>query len=366
MMQKPSTDAWTPYVAWMKQAPEMAFNLMGSNLLHCQVNDLPGARERMELDAFHEDGYPPFLEAIAGRYGLSADQVATATGASGANFLVCAALLRPGDGVVVERPVYDPLLGIPRFLGCRISRFDRLFDDGFRVDPERLSSVVNPGTRLIIMTNLHNPTGALTSVDRLTAVGEIADRVGARVLVDEVYLDSVPGDVPPPAASLSPTFLSTASLTKAYGLSGLRAGWILADPALILKIRRVRDIVDGVGVFLSELLGLLAMENLPALRDRARKILDPNFELVRGFVESRPELEWVRPQGGSVAFPRMRGVPDASGFVDRLRELYGTGVVPGRFFEAPAHFRVAMGGRRDVLEGGLQRLGEALDKETRR
>ncbi len=355
--------AWTPYVAWMKHAPAIPYNLMGSNLLHCTVEDLPGVRERLELDAFHEEGYPPLLDAIGQRYGFPVDRVALATGASGANFLAGGTLLESGDEVLVERPAYDPLLGIPRFLGAKIRRFDRVFADGFQVDPERVSGTLTSKTRLIILTNLHNPTGALTSEDRLLAVGEIAERVGAKVLVDEVYLDSVPGEPPSPAASLSPTFVSTCSLTKAYGLSGLRAGWILASPEIVEGCRRVRDLVDGVGVFPSELMALVAFENLPALRARARSILDPNFELLTKFIEGRVELDWVQPKGGSVGFPKVRALDDTSSFVEVLRTSYETGVVPGRFFEAPSHFRVALGGKREILREGLQRLGEALDKE---
>ena len=358
--------AWSPYVAWMKHAPPMAYDLMGSNLLHCGVEHLPGARERLELDAFHEEGYEPLLEAISDRYGLAIDRVSLATGASGANFLVGGALLRPGDEVLVERPVYDPLLGIPRFMGARIRRFDRVFEDGFQVDPDRVAAAMTSNTRLIIMTNLHNPTGAMTFTDRLVAVGKLADEVGAKVLVDEVYLDSVPGEIPPPAASLSPTFISTCSLTKAYGLSGLRAGWILAAPEVAERCRRVRDLVDGVGVFPSELMALIAFENLSALRSRARSILDPNFEVLNNFIDGRSRLEWVQPKGGSVGFPRIRGVEDTGGFVTLLREKYGTGVVPGHFFEAPSHFRVALGGKAEVLAEGLERLGEALDKELAR
>jgi aspartate/methionine/tyrosine aminotransferase len=347
----------------MKHAPQISYNLMGSNLLHCSVDDLPGARERLELDGFHEEGYEPLLEAIALRYGLPVDRVSLATGASGANFLVGGALLRPGDEVLVERPVYDPLLGIPRFLDARIRRFDRTFEDGFQVDPVRVAEAITPETRLIIITNLHNPTGALTSSDRLVAVGEMAEKVGAKVLVDEVYLDSVPGEVPPPAASLSPAFISTSSLTKAYGLSGLRAGWILGSSEVAERCRRVRDLVDGVGVFPSELMATIAFENLSSLRARARSILDPNFELLNDFVESRPQLEWVQPKGGSVGFPRIGGVEDVSTFVEVLRERYETGVVPGHFFEAPSHFRVALGGESAVLAKGLERLGDALDQE---
>ena len=133
-------DPWTPYMVWMKHAPQVTYNLMGSNLLHCRVEDLPQARERLELDGLHEEGYEPLLEAIAGRYEVAVEQVSLATGTSGANFLVCGALLRPGDEVLVERPAYDPLLGILRFLGARIRRFDRVFEDGFQVGREPVAS----------------------------------------------------------------------------------------------------------------------------------------------------------------------------------------------------------------------------------
>ena len=360
-----ASSAWTPYVAWMKRAPQVAYNLMGSNLLHCQVDDLPGAREELALDAFHEEGYPPLLEDIGDRYGMDPAEVSVATGASGANFLVCGALLRPGDEILVERPAYDPLLGIPRFLGAEIRRFDRVFDDGFRVDPERVAAALTPRTRLIFLTNPHNPTGSFTPPETLLEIGRLAEGVGAKVLVDEVYLDSIHGMEIRAAATLSHTFISTSSLTKAYGLSGLRAGWALSEAGLAERIRRVRDVVDGVGSFPSELLAHLAFRNLPALRERARSILRPNLDRLMTFMDAQPKLEWVPPAGGSVGFPRIRGVEDASDFVVTMRERYDTGVVPGFFFEAPAHFRIALGGKAEILRKGLERLGSALEKELK-
>ncbi len=357
-------DSWAPYMTWMKRAPSVAYNLMGSNLLHCEVDDLPGARERLQLDGLHEEGYEPLLQAIADRYSVGVDQVGVATGASGANFLACGAILRPGDEVLVERPGYDPLLGVPRFLGAKIRRFDRVYEEGFGVNPDRVAAAVTPTTRLIILSNLHNPTGAMISSDELAGVAEVADGIGAKVLVDEVYLESVEGINLHPAATLSPTFISTSSLTKSYGLSGLRAGWALASPEVAEKIRRVRDVVDGVGAFPSELLALIAFENLRSLRERAQGILGPNFHRLKAFMDSRPELEWIPPVGGSVGFPRIKGIEDSSSFVKALRERFDTGVVPGHFFEAPAHFRIALGGRREVLERGLERLGEALDEQV--
>lgn len=354
--------AWSPYMAWMKDPPPAAFDLRGSNLLHCEVGDLPGAREALALDGPHEDGYEPLKEAIGDRYGLPSNSVAVATGTSGANFLVCGALVRPGDHVVVERPTYDPLLAIPRFLGAEVTRFERRYEDGFAVDPDRVARALTSRTRLVIITNLHNPTGALTTPDVLEAVRVAASRVGAKVLVDEVYLDSVPGLDQAPAAVLSPGLLSTASLTKAYGLSGLRAGWVLAEPEIVELIKRVRDIVDAVGPFPTEVLAHLAFKRLSILRDRARGILEPNLARISALVESRSELEWIPPAGGSVGFPRVRGMHDTREFVERLRSRYDTGVVPGYFFEAPQHFRVALGGRTEVLEEGLARLGRALDE----
>lgn len=351
---------WTPYVAWIKRAPEVTYNLMGSNLLHCTVQDIPGAREHLALDGPHEEGFEPLLEDISQRHGLTPGQVSLANGASGANFLVCGALLEPGDEVLVESPAYDPLLAVPRFMGAKIRRFDRVFEEGFRIDPERVKAALTPRTRLLILSNLHNPTGAFTPPAIMRQVGDLADSVGARVLVDEVYLESLHGQEVAPSATLSPTFISTSSLTKAYGLSGLRAGWALSAPDLAERIKRVRDVVDGVGPFPSELLAHLAFQALPALRKRARDILEPNMERLRAFMAERPEVDWVPPAGGSVAFPRLSGVRDTWDFARRLREDHDTGVVPGRFFEAPAHFRIALGGRSEILEEGLRRLGRAL------
>jgi len=357
--------AWAPYVAWMKRAPEVTYNLMGSNLLHCSVEEIPGARERLALDGFHEEGYPPLLADIAGHYGVDMEQVSLATGASGANFLVCGAVLETGDEVLVERPAYDPLLAVPRFLGARIHRFDRVFEEGFQLNPERVKAALTPETRLIILSNLHNPTGALSSPESLREVGRMAESVGARVLVDEVYLESVHGMDLAPAATLSPVFISTSSLTKAYGLSGLRAGWSISSPEIAEAVKRVRDVVDGNGAFPAELLAHLAFQTLPALRERARGILEPNMERLRGFMEGRGELDWVPPAGGSVAFPRLRGTDDTWEFARRLREEQDTGVVPGRFFEAPAHFRIALGGAGEILEAGLSRLGRFLDEDQK-
>jgi aspartate/methionine/tyrosine aminotransferase len=353
--------SFAPYMTWAKLHARPAWNLAGSNLLACTVDDLPGAREALQIAGDNDEGYQPLVEAIAGRYGVSPDRIATAPGTSGANFLVFVALVRPGDEVLIEQPGYDPLMGAAAAVGGRVTRFERRFEDGFRLDPDAVRRAVTPATRLIVVTNLHNPSGVMASDEDLDEVGRIAGRVGAHVLVDEVYLDSVPG-TRAPAGARSPVFVTTSSLTKSYGLSGLRCGWVIGSAEVAERVRRARDIVDGSGAFPAEHLSVLAFGCLDRLAARAHSILDPNRRLMLDFLASRPELEVVTPAGGTVVFPRLRGGADAGPFVERLAREHDTGVVPGSFFQAPAHVRIAFGGRRDILEEGLCRIGRALDE----
>ena len=156
---------------WAKQRPKPTWDLAGSNLLHCAIEDLAGARDALVLGGPNDNGWLPLVDAISACYRVERRQVATAVGTSGANFLACAALLDPGDDVLVERPGYDPLLAIPQLLGARTIRFDRRYEDGFALDPDRVASALTPATRLIVIADLHNPSGVLASADALAEVG---------------------------------------------------------------------------------------------------------------------------------------------------------------------------------------------------
>jgi aspartate/methionine/tyrosine aminotransferase len=349
-----------PYLEWAKTRPEPRFDLAVSNVLGCSLDDLPGARDAIALSGRNDNGYAPLIDAIAAKYGVTADMVTTAGGAAGANFQACAALLEPGDEVLVERPGYDPLLGAPRLLGARIVRFDRVVTDSFRIDPDRVRRAMTDRTRLVILTSPNNPTGAVADRAALEAVGRVAESAGAHVLVDEVYLDASGAPITP-AATLGGVFVSTSSLTKSYGLSSLRCGWTLSSPALADRIRRARDVIDGAGSIVSERLATLAFEHLDRLTARASALLATNGAITREFLRGRSELRWVDPAGGTVLFPRIDGVDDATRFAERLMTERATAVVPGAFFEAPAHFRLGFGGPTDALRGGLEALGAALD-----
>jgi hypothetical protein len=353
-------------MTWAKHHPPAKYDLCGSNLLPLSLDDLKGARAALEITGANDEGYPPLLEAIAMRYGVSEDRVATGNGAAGAGFLVMGALLRPGDRVLAEFPGYDPLVGAARFLGADVQYLERSWENGWKLDVDQLARDILPATRLIILTNLHNPTGVYTDPWTLMKIGELAEAVGAKVLVDEVYLETISTRDTTPAATRSDVFISVSSLTKAFGLGGLRVGWVLADPDTILRVRRMRDIVDAVGPIPSERLGVIAFQHIDQLVARARYIIEPHALLLRRLVETRPELDWIAPAGGSLGFPKLLGTDDAGPFVDFAREEFGVAVVPGRWFGQPAHFRVAVAGRRREVEGGLDALSRALDAWGRR
>jgi aspartate/methionine/tyrosine aminotransferase len=186
------------------------------------------------------------------------------------------------------------------------------------------------------------------------------------VLVDEVYLDIATAgrrDAPivETAAAHGDVFLSTSSLNKSYGLSGLRCGWVLSSPAVARRLRRVRDVIAGSPSIVTERLGALAFSHIDRLIDRSRALIDDNGATVHAFLRSRAELEWTDPGGGTVVFPRIAGVSDATRFAERLLTVRETGIVPGRLFEAPAHFRLGFGGASAALQSGLEALGAALD-----
>src|SRR6185503_6174724 len=169
----------------------------------------------------------------------------------------------------------------------------RRFDNGFRINPEELES--SPNTRLIVLTNLHNPSGVLIDEAELKQIGEIARGVGARVLVDEVYMETLFEHSPRTSFHLGNEFVVTSSLTKAFGLSGLRCGWIFAEPELAKRMWLLNDLFAATPVHAGERLSVVAMQQLTEIGARAKELLDHNRRLMNDFLGSREDLEAVRP-----------------------------------------------------------------------
>jgi aspartate/methionine/tyrosine aminotransferase len=346
------------YMHWAKFKAPVRFALTASEVPHFRIDQLGVRIADLDMDGASHPRYASLRQAIAGRYRVTPDEVVAADGTSMANFLAMAALIEPGDEVLIESPTYEPLLGAASFLGATIKRFDRKPSEAFRLDPSEVERAISPSTRLIVLTNLHNPSSALASEAELRAIGDLAARAGARALVDEVYLDSAAPVRS--AAHLGPEFVITNSLTKVYGLSGLRCGWILAEPDFAERMWRLNDLFGVNQAHQAERLGCIAFEHLEQVLGDTPAMLARNRAVFDDFVTSRDDLECAPAKHGITAFPRWTG-GDTQRLDDQLRAHYDTAVVPGRWFEMPDHFRIGFGMSRDDFAEGLSRLGRALD-----
>jgi aspartate/methionine/tyrosine aminotransferase len=352
------------YMYWAKTNSQARFNLANSGIANYPLAQLPVELEELEISGPTFYGYEPLQKAIAAKCGVSPQCVVAANGTSMANFLVLAGLLEHGDDeVLIEHPTYELLSSAASYLGATVKRFPRHFAAGFQVDPREVARSVTPRTRLIVVTNLHNPSGVLMGEETLKEVGEIARGVGARVLVDEVYLDALFERTPGSAFHLGNEFVTTNSLTKVYGLSGLRCGWVLAEPELATRLWRLQDLMTNLPAHTAERLSCIALANLQTIGQRARQLLEANRLVLERFLDERDDLEALRLDYGTVSFPRLK-----HGSVDKLcqllREKYETTVVPGRFFEMPDHFRIGLGCEQAVFCDGIERLGQALNEPT--
>ncbi|MGC1615666.1 MAG: pyridoxal phosphate-dependent aminotransferase [Candidatus Acidiferrum sp.] len=356
------------YMEWAKTRSHARFNLATSGVIGVPMTEFPLDLKQFEVTAPGGYGYAPLQQRLARHSGVPEECVVAATGTSMANHLAMAAVLDPGDEVLIEQPAYGPLLDVAEYLEARVNRLPRRLETGFALELAEIERTITPKTRLIVLSNLHNPSGALATAGALRTIGEMAQRVGARVLVDEVYLemlfDNSATSCFPIGQSIASTgenpFIVTSSLTKVHGLSGLRCGWVLASPSLAKRMWLLNDLFGAVAAHPAERMSVMAFDHLEQFRERARHLLATNRALIDSFLDSRTDLECFRPPAGTVVFPRLtHGDPEA--FFHLLREKYETTVVPGNFFEMPSHFRIGMGGDTASLRSGLERLSDALD-----
>ncbi|HEY8830964.1 MAG TPA: pyridoxal phosphate-dependent aminotransferase [Gemmatimonadaceae bacterium] len=350
------------YLEWARSHGNIKYSLALSGVPPADVSLLSPSVDDFTMVADNEYGWAPLLERIAQRYGVEPKNVVLAHGTSMANHLACAALVEAGDHVLIERPVYDPLVAVPRYLGCEIGFFERREEDGYSLDVARVEAAITLRTRLVILSNLHNPTGATINRAALESLGDLAERRDFRVLVDEVYLEWIYGTGQDAevrsAINVSPRFITTRSLTKVFGLAALRAGWILADAELATRMRRLNGLFASSMSHPAERLAARTFEHAKTLLDKQQKRVARNRSVVTKFIESQPRLSWVAPDAGTVGYVRLDG-----GNVDELVERLlakDSLVTPGRFFGALDHFRIGFGMEADHLDEGLKRLGSAL------
>jgi aspartate/methionine/tyrosine aminotransferase len=351
------------YLVWAKTKPKSGINLSLSGLMGLSREELAVDWDDLEINGDHPYGHPPLLEAIAARHRTHVDNVCPVVGASQGIFSVCAALLGPGDEVLVERPAYEPFLAVPRLFGANVTRFERRFENGYRIDLEEFRRAFTPRTKLVLLANPHNPSGVALSHEEILALALASEEKGAAVLIDEIYLEFLEGERAGTAFGLAPNIVVTSSLTKVFGLAGLRCGWILAQAGLAVVLRRLMDYMIVEQVFIGEQVAARMFVRLDEIRWRSRPLIEGNLRIVSGFMRDQEILEWVAPDPGIICFPRFRGARDATELARCLLDGFDTGIVPGRFFEEPRSFRLGFGIPTESLVRGLANLKRALTEQ---
>ncbi len=349
------------YMHWAKTLQAARFNLANSGLAACPLQLLDLKLEDLELSGASFYGWPPLQAALARHLRVPEHSVVQATGTSGANHLAMAALLNPGDEVLVESPTYELLWTTAGYFGVHLRRLSRRLENRFALDLDELKRQLRPNTQLVVVTNLHNPSSAEIPNATLREAAALMAAQGGHLLVDEVYLDAANDCAPRTSFGVAENILVTSSLTKVYGLSGLRCGWILAQPKLAERLWRLNDLFGVIPAHAAERLSVKVFEQFDRVALRARTILGANRTLLNAFLSERDDLEGWPLTSGTVSFPRLR-----SGRVDELcrilRQQYETTVAPGHFFDLPEHFRIGIGRETAETAEGLHRLGRALDQ----
>lgn len=346
---------------WAKLQSSARYNLATSGMANRPLSELGVTLEQLEINGPTIYGYEPLLKGLAARYRVPQECVVSAMGTSFANYLALAGTTEAGDEVLIEQPSYDPILGAARLLGLEIRRFQRKPERHFAIDVHEVERNLSPRTRVIALCNLHNPSGALTPDSVLRDLAVLAQRRDCYILVDEVYREMLFSREPSTAFHLDPErFIVTSSLTKAYGLSGLRCGWLVAPTEVAQTMWRIHDVHAATYPFMTEFLSVIALEKLPEISGRMQAMLNENRALLRTFLEGREDLEYFWPEYGTVVFPRLRQ-GSVSELCRLLRNNFETSVVPGDFFELADHFRIGVGGNTAEVHAALLQLERGLD-----
>jgi aspartate/methionine/tyrosine aminotransferase len=310
-------------------------------------------------------GHPALRALLAAEGGCEPSQVLLTPGAAGALFIISTSLLSPGDHLVVLRPNYATNIETPRAIGCDISFVDLRMEEGFRYTADDIASRMTPKTRLVSITTPHNPTGTVLDAAELGRIVELVRSHGAYLLVDETYRDLSVAPPRPFATTLGDRVISVASFSKAYGLPGLRVGWLMTrDPALYDTFLAGKEQMLICGAVLDEEIAYRVYRRRTEELPRIAAFVSRGVEALAAWMAGEAAMEWVRPAGGVVAFPRIRrdaGV-DVPRFYETLNGRFATFVGPGHWFEQDDRFmRIGFGWPTPLeLEEGLANVSASL------
>lgn len=332
----------TRYIAWAKQF----YGRVPYDLASSGIPPVTWAELGLPTPAIDDlDAYPALARAIARYNGVSVAEVTPAIGTSNAIFLAYAALLSPGDEILVESPGYEPLLRAAEGLGAVVRTFERRAEEGFRVVPERVAAAIGTRTRAIVVTSLHNPTGVRVDDDTLRELALIAEARGAYLLVDEVYapFDDLPesGVFGRSARKVAPNVVTIGSLTKCYGLGMYRVGWVLGPEEIIQRAEAAVVATMGHMPLAHASFGAAAFGAIGALSRRAKALLVGKRAIAEAWARTLPNASWSAPEDGLFGLVTLPGRGDLRLRIEAHARATGVLVGAGTFFGAPESFRLA-------------------------
>ena len=309
-------------------------------------------------------GSPRLRDAIAALYGdrIGPDDVLTANGAIGANFLALYALVEPGTTVVSVQPTYQQLFSVPESLGADVHVVRLREEDGYQPDVDAIRAAADERTTLIVLNNPNNPTGALIDEPLLREIVEVAREHDAWLFCDEVYrkLEHEPGTTAPSVADIYEKGVSSGSMSKSYSLAGLRTGWVAGPAEVVQRCLDVRDYTTISAGVLDDALAAVALEHLDAVLERSLGIVRGNLAVVDEWIAREPHLRYVRPRAGTIALVHYDLDVPSVDFCQGLFDFNGAFVMPGVAFGEEHAFRLGYASARDVLEGGLAAVSAYL------
>lgn len=364
---------------WMsRHETHVRYDIAESGILPLSVNDLldfepPGRRQEtlegllsLPLGYSEARGTEELRGMLAATYARGdGEHILVTTGAIEANFLLFNVLLEAGDHMVAPYPAYQQLYSVPRAIGCDVSLWHVGPETGYRYDVEALDRMVTPRTKAIVVNTPHNPTGAMLRPEDAARVYDIADRVGATVIGDEAYRWlAVPGGEPfaEPFFDLGPRGVSVGTLSKPFGLPGLRIGWIAGPPELVQRCWGMRDYITLSPGKLNDALARLGMRHRERIVSRNHDIIAANLATAARWMAERADfLSWTPPRGGLLALLKYDLPIESLALADTLANEYSVMLAPGSAFGYEHHLRLGIGQRPDLFAKGLEETGKCFD-----
>jgi aspartate/methionine/tyrosine aminotransferase len=354
---------------------EMGYATIEYNLAESSIRDRSLGDYDLDLSttvlAYTEHrGIVPLREAIVRETAFEVGDVLVTTGAAMALFLIATTLLEKDDHIVVIRPNYATNLETPRAIGCEMTIIDLDFDDNFGLNTDKVSNAMNAKTKLISITNPQNPTGVLFPLETIKALIKIAEKHDCFLLIDETYRElNVKTQLNPYAAELSDKVISVSSLSKAYGVPGIRTGWLLTrDKTLMHNLLAAKEQIILGNSVLDEAVALHILNNKKTLLPLIHEQIRSNYAVFKTWFLQQKYLEWVEPEAGVVCFPRLKKAYnlDFDAFQKSLYEEHKTVVGFGHWFEQSAiYFRLGFGFLTELeLKEGLRRFEQCLSEHT--